>query len=379
VCLFVPFPVVRLVVVVVVVVIMGLCGSSENLTPEEAARRKQERDKSKQLEAQMSNDHSQDQQINKLLLLGAGESGKSTLFKQMITIYGKGYPESERKTFTSIIYNNVITSMKTLCQQSDQYGPVSQHAMASKHLVENELKGDEEIDEKLGEHLKLLWNDRGIIQTYEQRSQYQLTDSAKYFFDRLDEIMKDGYIPSEQDVLRSRVRTTGIVENEFEIDGNQFKMFDVGGQRNERKKWIHCFENVTAVLFVAAISEYDQVLYEDDNTNRIVEALNLFEEICNSRWFRETSMILFLNKRDLFAEKIKKVSLSTCFPDYQGEDSYEAGVEFLQEQFESKNRNPDKQVYTHVTCATDTDNVSAVFNAVKDIIIRKSLNEAGLV
>ena len=142
---------------------------------------------------------------------------------------------------------------------------------------------------------------------------------------------------------------------------------------------IHCFENVTAVLFVAAISEYDQVLYEDENTNRIVEALNLFEEICNSRWFRETSVILFLNKRDLFAEKCKKVSLSVCFPDYTGDDSYEAGVEYLQEQFEMKNRNSDKQVYTHVTCATDTDNIGAVFNAVKDIIIRKSLNEAGLV
>jgi len=156
-------------------------------------------------------------------------------------------------------------------------------------------------------------------------------------------------------------------------------MFDVGGQRNERKKWIHCFENVTAVLFVAALSEYDQVLYEDENTNRMVEALNLFEEICNSRWFRETSMILMLNKRDLFGEKIQRVSLKTCFPDYQGQDNYDEGTEFLQSQFESRNRNPEKQIYAHVTCATDTDNVSMVFNAVKDIIIRKSLGEAGLV
>jgi GTPase SAR1 family protein len=358
---------------------MGNCFGTANLTPEEQARRRAEKDKSKALEQQMSADHNMDQQVNKLLLLGAGESGKSTLFKQMITIYGKGYPEGERKTFTSIIYSNIIASMKTLCQQSEYYGIVSTENQLSKQIVENELKGDEEIDPKLGEHLLALWNDTGIQETYEQRSHYQLTDSTKYFLDRLEEIMQDDYIPSEQDVLRSRVRTTGIVENEFEIDGNQFKMFDVGGQRNERKKWIHCFENVTAVLFVAAISEYDQVLYEDENTNRIVEALNLFEEICNSRWFRETSIILFLNKRDLFAEKCKKVSLSICFPDYAGDDSYEAGVEFLQEQFESKNRNSDKQIYTHVTCATDTDNISAVFNAVKDIIIRKSLNEAGLV
>ena len=67
------------------------------------------------------------------------------------------------------------------------------------------------------------------------------------------------------------------------------------------------------------------------------------------------------------------------FPDYTGDDSYEAGAHFIQECFETKNRNPDKQIYTHLTCATDTENIAVVFNAVKDIIIRKSLNEAGLV
>jgi hypothetical protein len=94
------------------------------------------------------------------------------------------------------------------------------------------------------------------------------------------------------------------VENSFIVDGNHFKIYDVGGQRNERKKWIHCFSEVTAVLFVAALSEYDMVLYEDQDTNRMQEALDLFEEICNSRYFKKTAMILFLNKRDLFFEKI---------------------------------------------------------------------------
>ena len=54
----------------------------------------------------------------------------------------------------------------------------------------------------------------------------------------------------------------------YEIDGSTFEMYDVGGQRNERKKWIHCFDNVTAVIFVAALSEYDQCLFEDASTNR---------------------------------------------------------------------------------------------------------------
>jgi len=356
---------------------MGAC-LSEGESAEEKQRKAAEKERSKAIEKVMSKGHANDQQINKLLLLGAGESGKSTLFKQMITIYGKGYPESERKTFAPIIYNNIITAMKILCHQSDGFQQVSVKNQGSKNTIE-ELKGDEVITSTLAGHIKALWQDPGIKETFANRAKFQLTDSAPYFFGKIDEIAVASYIPIEQDVLRSRVRTTGIVENAFDIDGNQFKMFDVGGQRNERKKWIHCFENVTAVLFVAAISEYDQVLYEDENTNRMVEALNLFEEICNSRWFRETSMILFLNKRDLFQDKIQKVSLRHCFENYDGPDTYEAGCEFLQEQFESRNRNPDKQVYTHITCATDTDNISAVFNAVKDIIIRKSLNEAGLV
>jgi guanine nucleotide-binding protein subunit alpha len=46
-------------------------------------------------------------------------------------------------------------------------------------------------------------------------------------------------------------------------------MFDVGGQRSERKKWIHCFENVTSIIFCVALSEYDQVLLEESNQVRL--------------------------------------------------------------------------------------------------------------
>lgn len=60
----------------------------------------------------------------------------------------------------------------------------------------------------------------------------------------------------------------------------KFKLFDVGGQRSERRKWINCFENVTALLFLVAISEYDQSLYEDESINRMQESLALFDSIC---------------------------------------------------------------------------------------------------
>jgi len=187
------------------------------------------------------------------------------------------------------------------------------------------------------------------------------------------------FVPNNDDILRARVRTTGIVENRFEVENNHFQIFDVGGQRNERKKWIHCFEGVTAVLFVCAISEYDQTCFEDESTNRIAEALTLFEDIANSQFFKSSSMILFLNKRDLFAEKIQKVSLRTCFSEYEGRDEYDEAIKYIQGKFEARSRDKNKAIYSHVTCATDKNNVQAVFNAVKDIVIRQSLAEGGLV
>lgn len=97
-----------------------------------------------------------------------------------------------------------------------------------------------------------------------------------------------------------------------------FRMFDVGGQRSERKKWIHCFEGVTAIIFCVALSGYDLVLAEDEEMNRMIESMKLFDSICNSKWFVETSIILFLNKKDLFEEKIKRSPLTICFPEYTG-------------------------------------------------------------
>lgn len=366
---------------------MGICGSS-SMTAEE----KKAKDHNKKLHQRMVAEFQEEQQVHKLLLLGAGESGKSTLFKQMIAIYGEGFTEAQQKDYIPIIISNIITCAKTLAQQSAKYGPPeTPEGKAATALINNDIKDnlDASIPPDVLRTLQDFWADPGIQKTYDCSASFQLTDSCKFFFDKIDVVAKADYIPDTDDVMRSRIRTTGIVENSFDIDGNKFKMFDVGGQRNERKKWIHCFENVTAVLFVAGISAYDQVLYEDENTNRMVEALKLFEEICNSRWFKQTSIILFLNKKDLFEEKLKKVPLETCFdgetvcglfplPLYEGDGSFADATKFVTGQFLERNEETNKEVYFHVTCATDTSNTRAVFDMVKDIIIKESLRQAGL-
>lgn len=205
------------------------------------------------------------------------------------------------------------------------------------------------------------------------------TDTVISYFDSILRIGQSNYMPSDQDVLRSRVKSTGITETTFVIDQLTYRMFDVGGQRSERKKWIHCFENVTALMFLVAISEYDQVLFEDESVNRLQESLTLFDSICNSRWFIKTSIILFLNKIDLFAEKIARSPLGEFFKDYKGGENYDAACQYLLQKFVSLNTRADtKQIYTHLTCATETKQIKFVMNAVNDIVVHDNLRNVGL-
>lgn len=321
--------------------------------------------------------------VKKLLLLGAGESGKSTLFKQIFQLYGEGYSEGDRAGYRMPIYNNIINSMKTLLSCStlvDEYWLDELSGQMANHrdFLLN-LEYDQDFDERTGAAISALWKTECIQRTFELRSQFQIPDNIEYFFDGIETMCHPQYTPSYEDMIRSRVRTTGIVESNLSIEQNRFRIIDVGGQRNERMKWIHCFEEVTGVIFVAAISEYDQRLYEDETTNRMTEAVELFDEICNSRWFKQTSMILFLNKKDLFELKIKSIPLTVWAPEYDGPPGdVNAAFEFLRQQFEKRNQSETKEVYTHICCALDTGLVSHLFTAVKDIIIRRSLRELQL-
>ncbi|CAM9797128.1 unnamed protein product [Lampetra planeri] len=112
--------------------------------------------------------------------------------------------------------------------------------------------------------------------------------------------------------------------------------------------------------------------------NRMHESLMLFDSICNNKFFIDTSIILFLNKKDLFAEKIKKSALVICFPEYTGPNTFDDAAAYIQAQYESKNRSPNKEIYCHMTCATDTNNIQVVFDAVTDIIIANNLRGCGL-
>ena len=124
------------------------------------------------------------------------------------------------------------------------------------------------------------------------------------------------------------------------------------------------FDHCSAIVFVAAISEYDQVVAEDRSKNRMQEAMDLFKQIVNSEHFRNASVILFLNKKDLFADKITKVDPGKFFPDYKGGKDYTKAEAYFKESFRALIQDKKKMIYTYTTCATDTENIKVVLDAV---------------
>jgi guanine nucleotide-binding protein subunit alpha len=296
----------------------------------------------------------------------------------------------------------VTTTMKSLPGASatstpraqianNQYYKYSNHAGANEGLLHQEssptapaLASKRDVAVAISE----LWkHDRGITAVFARSNEFQLEVNASHYFARILAYSKPGYRVTEQDILLGRIKTTGINETVFHIKNRTFRVFDVGGQRSERRKWIHCFDDVTALIFVAAVSEYDEVLFEDEWTNRMREALSLFESICQSRWFHATPIILFLNKIDILKRKLARPSgagatnttVTTYFPDYAGDPhNFEQVIAYFKSLFLAKNQNRSRKVYVHETLATDTTQMKFVIAAVTDSIIQKTLMDSGI-
>jgi len=363
---------------------MGLCGSSQ--TAEDI--------KNKNIEKAQNSELKKQDEIIKLLLLGAGESGKSTIFRQMKLLYGKAFTEEELRNMIPVVHANVLSNFLLVLNNAAPKGIVIGPAELADRFMQT-VDEESVIDEAMAADIKTLWADPGVQRVWSERSTFQVLDSLEHYLqpETIDKISAKDYVPTEADILHARVRTSGIVEEQYVIDGVAFTMFDVGGQRNERKKWIHAFDGVTAAIFAAALNQYHLVLYEDNRTARMAESVKLFDEIANSQWFSKTSIILFLNKVDLFIAKLWRVpyrvegvrndEFEGPFAEDYGErddkrdEIIQAAIKHSLDKFLAVKRSDEKEIYHHVTCATDSKNIQVVFNACKDIILRSNLVESG--
>ncbi|XP_005091588.1 guanine nucleotide-binding protein subunit alpha-13 [Aplysia californica] len=340
---------------------------------------KTQRIRSREIDKKLNRDRLTFRRTVRVLLLGAGESGKSTFLKQMRIIHGQDFDDEAVREFRTVVYNNIVKGMRVLIDARQKLNiPWGDEACTKDATKVFNFNSNSKLDDTVFcdyvESLKTLWKDSGILTAFDRRREFQLGDSLKYFLDSLDRIGTVSYVPSRQDILLARKATKGIIEHQIMIKGVPFMFIDVGGQRSQRQKWFQCFEGITSILFLASASEFDQVLMEDRKTNRLMESCNIFETIINNRNFAAVSIILFLNKMDLLQEKVALVNISDYFPEYRGDPhSLDEVKHFLCQMFDQRRRERSKPLFHHFTTAIDTENIKHVFQDVKDTILHDNL------
>ncbi|TFK34942.1 guanine nucleotide-binding protein subunit alpha [Crucibulum laeve] len=307
----------------------------------------------------------------KMLLLGTGESGK---------ILYENHIDGDTAWFKEIIVSNVNTSMRNILQALPGLGlTILPESMV--HVGTLYYPGSlYELSQDTAIAVRQLWADPAVKEAVRLSHQFYLIDSAPYFFDSIDRISKPNYVPTLEDALRIQVTTTGINKTTFHTGDVIYNVFDVGGQRSERKKWRHCFEDVSVVLLFISLSEYDQTLYEDTSTNRLKESLHLADSIINSRWFVNSHIVLLLNKIDLFAQKLSYSPLSNYFPDYTGGDNYDLACDYIVHRFRSLDTRPSqgRQIHTHFLMSTDTQRVQEILSTIQEMVLKNDVGNMAL-
>jgi len=363
------------------------------------------------IDKQIKRDKRESKKQYKILLLGAGESGKSTFIRHMRVLHGDGFKQREKEDAKDTIISNLVISvyliicqmeldpsdsdschLLQLSQQLLQLLSPAEESEVSQYVHEldpgdSRSKGSNErqtdcspdgntLAESRSMLLRGIWSNYKFRTTLASLTLYRLPDSALYFLSNFERILSENYFATSEDIIRMRRATTGIQETLLQFGDVNFRLVDVGGQRSERRKWIHCFEDVSSIIFIASLAEYNMCLVEDAKVNRLEESIALFVTIIKNPWLRQSSMILFLNKKDIFDEKIQYFDLKDHFPDYNGKfcDSIEA-KDFILEKFTNPVKRLRTQIYSHVTIATDPDNVRFVFAAVKHTILSGIVDE----
>lgn len=353
---------------------MGLCTSKAEDTDLRAH---------KEVEKQLKEAKAkQDAQV-KILLLGSGDSGKSTVLKQMRLIHKVGFSPEEIESYRQLVFNNLINGMR-LVLEALQVFDISVEAPNRAYIamVESapDLKDGEPFPIEYRDPLHALWKDTGIKKAISRGNEVALPENLKYFYPQLDRFFDPAYKPLDQDILHCRAQTTGITETVFRLKTHELHLLDVGGQKSERRKWIHCFENVTSILFLASLNGYDMSLSEDRDANQMQDAMAIWDSICHSQWFKTTSIILFLNKLDLFTDKIQHSDIKSVFPDYEGKaKDVTEGREYFRKRFlrlaQKSSRTREREIYVHFTNATDTALLRVVMAAVEDSIITQNIRD----
>lgn len=359
------------------------------------------------------------------LIVGTGESGKTTIMKQMRYLHGKPLSDDEKAFYAVHVRSNIFVAMCQLCNLIDVSELAKDEFEAYEEFIEvyEELRSQvkqksitgisdnyessdaekiefvnkvthPEVPRRVNanavffmqrwEILNMLWKSDAVQHawTYD-RSKMNVIDSHFSFLNRMEEIAQPEYEITTQDFLLARIITTSPRKECYcmEKEKCQFEFIDVGGQRAHRRTWEKYLHRgnaseVDAILFVAALSDYDQSLSEtkSEKDNRMIESLALFKSILEYEGFvdKRIPIMLFLNKKDIFRKKIitSPIYCQSDFKDYRGKD-FDDGVNYFMSKFrhEASTIGHKRDIYVQTTTATDTEYMRVVMDSVQKMVL----------
>jgi len=361
---------------------MGQCFA----TPEEKRRITPEGKYSIRLEREIGAHYQQRQQQFQVLFLGS--PSESAIFLRHINDIFEQKSEKKSDPLSYFSYKSAISSatvqaIKSLSSQISDSKDDDKEALSLKASS----KASKEFVDALGEsgtitpeiafHARVLWQD-DAIQTAFSRMAPSARSNCEYYMKNVLEYCKSGYEPTFADVAHLPVDgfSGALYEKDLIIEGNQFHFMNATQQRNERRKWLHSFEVVTGVVFCAPLGCFDE---EVEDFNKLMELLRDWDSICNCRWFKGATTILFLTEMDVLKDKLSKgVKFNRYFLDYSGDNSFESVLEYIRRLFLDKNLDPSKMVYQFEVVVADKSNVEKVILAVRVITLRTTLMKMGL-
>ncbi|KAI0640299.1 G-alpha-domain-containing protein [Trametes polyzona] len=233
-----------------------------------------------------------------------------------------------------------------------------------------------------------LWRDPAVRRQLDEKH-IRLEESSGFYLDEIGRITAKMYFPTDDDVLRARLKTTGVVEHTFSLAKNsewrgvEWKIYDVGGARNQRQAWAPYFDDVHAIIFLAPISAFDQVLAEDPRVNRLEDSFQLWKQVIKNKLLAHVDIILFLNKCDLLKKKLESgIRLSHHIPAYNQPNDCHSVSQWFYNRFGGMHQtltpNKDRTLRIHLTSVIDTKSTQAIISSVRDSILTANLKSSSL-
>lgn len=306
---------------------------------------------------------------HKILIVGASESGKSTLFKRLCSL---PFSAENKKYYGDMIRKNVIQAVKVLVEAAKTrlYSTLPDNARSIAFIAN--LDEENFSPSAVLLHLSATLADPGIHKTLLDRSALQITDCCvEVFFPKIDEIFSENYSPSDSDILASRVKTTGIIES---MTSEGWTVFDVGGSKMEQKKWVHLYEHVTCVIFTVNLAGYDCNFTEDSKSNCMAESMALWESVATHAAFTNTFFVLLFTYDNVFHQKIKQPVAKDAylFPELvEARGSYAQASTAISSRFLSRLDSKRKRAF--FVDLLDDQSYAAAIRAIRDFVVPQSL------